>query len=472
MNFIVIISDTLRRDHLGCYGNSWISTPHIDAFAERAIIFDRAYSASFPTVPHRRDVLTGRYTFTYTPWAPLSSDERVLAQDLGQAGYLTSMIADCPHILENGYHYDRGFEGLDWIRGQESDRTVTHPREPALPCDPDKLRGGENSIRHHRRIAATWRYEEDHFAPRTMASACKWLEDNYRERPFFLYVDTFDPHEPWDAPPWYVDMYDPGYTGQVVDYPRYDYVDFLTPEELKHCRAMYAAEVTMVDRAIGRLLEVIADMQLLEDTVVLVTTDHGFLHGEHGIIGKGLIRKDRPFRYIPLWEEINHIPWLMHVPGVTPHHTGALVQPPDIFPTFLELAGIAVPDTVNGQSFAPVLRGESDVARKFAVSSQHILAGGNAGVQATVVKGRWAGILGGVPIARLDDKAVDGISKTTEIDKEPQPDLLYDLHTDPTQQRNVATEFPEVLRELRADYLSLLRHCGTEKALIEPWEIL
>jgi arylsulfatase A-like enzyme len=71
MNFIIIVCDTLRRDHLGCYGNQWISTPHIDAFAEQAIVFERTYSASFPTVPHRRDLLTGRLTATYTPWAPL-----------------------------------------------------------------------------------------------------------------------------------------------------------------------------------------------------------------------------------------------------------------------------------------------------------------------------------------------------------------------------------------------------------------
>ena len=130
MNFIVIISDTLRRDHLGCYGNEWISTPNIDRFAERSLVLDRAYSASFPTVPHRRDVMTGRFTASYTPWAPLDREEVVLQQVLSDTGYVTMMVCDCPHIVENGYHYDRGFTGFEWIRGQETDRWRTHPDSP------------------------------------------------------------------------------------------------------------------------------------------------------------------------------------------------------------------------------------------------------------------------------------------------------------------------------------------------------
>lgn len=118
MNFIVIVSDTFRRDHLGAYGNKWISTPHIDAFADKALVFDKAYSASFPTVPHRHDLMTGRFTATYMPWAPLPRDETVLAQVLSAAGYTTMMVCGCTHMLENGYHYDRGFEGFEWIRGQ------------------------------------------------------------------------------------------------------------------------------------------------------------------------------------------------------------------------------------------------------------------------------------------------------------------------------------------------------------------
>ena len=86
MNVILIVSDTFRRDHLGCYGNPWIHTPHLNRLAERSIVFDQCYAASFPTVPNRADVLTGRYNFTYLGWKPLPQSEQTLPQLLARKG--------------------------------------------------------------------------------------------------------------------------------------------------------------------------------------------------------------------------------------------------------------------------------------------------------------------------------------------------------------------------------------------------
>ncbi len=471
MNFIVIVSDTLRRDFLGCYGNKWISTPHIDRFAEKAQIFDCAYSMSFPTVPQRRDLMTGRFTATYTGWAPLSLDEVVLAQVLSDAGYKTMMITDCPHILENGYHYDRGFEGFEWIRGQETDRWKTWPEAPEPPCDPGKIRNPDLLAKLHWRAAAHWRHEKDRFVARTMATACDWLEENSRGRNFFLYVDTFDPHEPWDAPQWYVDMYDPGYTGEVVNYPRYARTaEFLTDAEVKHCRALYAAEVTLVDRWVGRLFEKIEDIGLLDDTMVLFTTDHGFLHGEHGIIGKALIDEDEEpevFRYIPLYEEINHIPFVAHLPQGAPARRQAIVQPCDIMPTILELAGVEIPPTVHGKSFARVLQGNADTHRELAVSTPDVR---EAISVATVVKGRWAAAIR--PTRAADaatlDSAVDGRPKI-QAAAEERADLLFDLEADPKQENNVAAHHADVLAELRRDFIAALEEAGTDEAVADLW---
>jgi arylsulfatase A-like enzyme len=94
----------------------------------------------------------------------------------------------------------------------------------------------------------------------------RWLEENVECQPFFLYVDTFDPHEPWDPPQWYVDLYDPGYQGEEVIYPQYAPCDFLSEAEVKHCRALYAGEVTMVDAWVGKLLNRLDDLGLREDT--------------------------------------------------------------------------------------------------------------------------------------------------------------------------------------------------------------
>ena len=93
--------------------------------------------------------------------------------------------------------------------------------------------------------------EEDYFCAQTMREPEKWLEKNYRKK-FFLYVDAFDPHEPWDPPHYYVDFYDQGYQGEEVIYPVYGPSDYLTEREMRHIRAHYAAEVTLVDREISR----------------------------------------------------------------------------------------------------------------------------------------------------------------------------------------------------------------------------
>ncbi|MEA3346330.1 MAG: sulfatase [Chloroflexota bacterium] len=469
MNFILIISDTLRYDHLGCHGNEWISTPHIDRFADKSIVFDRAYEASFPTVPTRHDVLTGRYTFTHAAWAPLPRDEVVLAQELGKVGYTSMMILDTPHIIENGYHYDRGFNGWEWIRGQESDRWRTAPGHPDLPCSREKLRNPDRLVAVHQRNIALRRYEEDTFAARTMAQACRWLERNYREHEnFFLYVDTFDPHEPWDAPQWYVDMYDPGYEGEEVKYPVYGPTDYLTPDELKHARALYAAEVTLVDRWVGRLLEKIEDLGLLEDTMVIFASDHGFLHGEHGWIGKSHITPEWS-RNIQLYEEVARIPFIIHFPGAEPHREQAFIQPPDIMPTLLELAGAADPGTMHGRSLVPILEGEADSLRDFAVTSPTIIRGAGGGVRATITTDEWSFICAGKPAGgEYVTREVDGLAKRVRAEEVVSSEL-YHLPSDPHQEQDVIAEHPDVASELRARYVAFLEDMGTREEYMGPW---
>ena len=466
MNFIFINSDTLRRDHLGCYGNRWISTPHIDAFAARGLRFLNAYAASFPTVPNRRDVLTGRFTASYTGWAPLGANEVVLPEVLRKSGYVSMMVCDTPHILAEGYNYDRGFDGWEWIRGQESDRWRTSPAAPGHPCDPAKLRHPAMLAARHRRNTAWWRYEADCFVARTMSTACTWLEENYRQDRFFLYVDTFDPHEPWDPPDWYVRMYDPGYDGQVVDYPCYANANFMSGAELKHARALYAGEVTLVDRWIGRVLEKIADLGLMENTVVMLTTDHGFLHGEHEIMGKGLI-DERGFTNIPLYEEISHIPLVVHCPGAKAGTRAAVVQPMDIMPTILDLAGAQMPPTVHGKSFAGVLQGEGDRHREFAVTSPYL---GVASGAATVTRGKWSAIIWCTPQAQpTPDKAVDGFAKAQKTGVLQPVDMLFDLEADPGQRHDLAARQPGIVADLRARAVAFWAEIGTDKAILARW---
>jgi arylsulfatase A-like enzyme len=347
-NVILIVSDTLRRDHLGCYGNTWIHTPHLDRLASMSVVFNQAYAHNFPTVPARTDYYTGRYTAAYLDWQPLPQNEQVIAEVLGQKDVTTYLVGDTYNLFRDGYNFDRGFTGFEWIRGNGADRWQTNPKSPLLPAPREKLFDVENYLIRYLRNASVRRSEEDYACPRTMRCAARWLERNSRDGPFFLHVDTFNPHEPWDPPRWYVDLYDPGYGGDEIIHPRYDAIDYLTPAELRHCRALYAAEVTMVDAWVGYLLRAIEALGLLENTAIIFTSDHGFYLGEHGWIGKTSIVEDGQ-HFLPLYEELAHVPLLVYAPGLCPGRTDALVQPVDVAPTIYETMGVEAPDRVQGE---------------------------------------------------------------------------------------------------------------------------
>ena len=161
---------------------------------------------------------------------------------------MTSLIADTPHPFTPGYNYQRDFAAWQVNRGQEADAFRSAPRTVKLPCNPGKLRQGEETVTQYLRNVSQRGREEDYFVAQTMIKAAEWLEENNDGRRFFLYLDTFDPHEPWDPPHYYVEQFDRGYSGDEVIYPRYEFWrEFLSESELKHCRALYAGEVTMVN---------------------------------------------------------------------------------------------------------------------------------------------------------------------------------------------------------------------------------
>jgi len=455
LNVIQIVSDTFRRDFLGCYGNEWVHTENLDALAGESAVFDRAYIASFPTIPNRHDIFTGRYTFTYSAWSPLPTDEVILSQCLRQAGYTTMLIVDTYHMIRDAHYFDRGFDGWLWTRGQEHDRYITRPHHA-----PKELT--EAMDEQYLRNVSMRRFESDYFVAQTMTEAARWLELNYdQHEKFFLHIDTFDPHEPWDPPRWYAEMYDPGWKGGPVKGGAYR-VPFerlaknLTKDELRHLRALYAGEVTLVDRWVGMLLRKVKDLGLLEDTAIIFTTDHGSYHGEHGYLGKRT----------HLYEEVAHIPLILRLPdseGKTRGRYQALVQPPDLMPTILELAGAKIPDTVQGRSLLPVIRGEAQ-PREFVVSSPSLVRRGALRhqpaaprVQITVTSDKWSLIA-----TRAD------APPTGERGERLTPEL-YHLPTDPKQTKNLYDEKTEVAEELRSNMIKFLESLGTEEEILRPW---
>lgn len=431
MNIVLIIADTLRRDHLGCYGARDVRTPQLDRFAEQCMIFDRAYCASFPTMPTRADILTGKFTFNYLGWAPLPREEVILPQVLSQAGYRTMAVVDTPFYVKNGYGYDRGFHDFRWIRGQSSDRADTNYER---------------------------RYEEDYCAPMTMMAAERWLERHYKEA-FFLYVDTWDPHEPWDPPAHYVESYLPRWDGTLVAPVYWDYRERgLTQRQMRIARACYAGEVTMVDRWTGRLIERLESLGLMEDTAIMFTTDHGFYFGEHGFFGKAMMQKG-DFYGAPLYEEITRVPLLAYVPGYKARRVGGLVSLPDLMPTILELAGARIPDTVQGRSLVPLMRGETNRGRGFAVSTMPLY---NPGDVTRVVDAFERRVHAYLPAT------ITTPTWSMLYSREGQPAELYNLKSDLRQQRNLAKRNRRVVQKLHRHYARMLAELGTEEKLLAP----
>ena len=462
MNIIEIVSDTFRRDFLGCYGNNWIHTENLDAFARNSLVFDKAYVASFPTIPHRRDLFTGRYTFSYSKWSQpgiipnLPRDEVILSQLLRQVGYTTMLIVDTYHMIRDTHGFDRGFDGWWWIRGQEHDRFMTNPSKDS------KERREAMGTRYLQNVSMR-RFEEDYFVAQTMNSAIKWLELNYNQhKKFFLHVDTFDPHEPWDPPKWYAEMYDPEWEGGDVKGGAYiegkadlGSANYLKEKELKHIRTLYAGEVTMVDRWVGRLLQKIGDLGLFENTMVIFTTDHGTFLGEHGYIRKSS----------HLYEEVAHIPLIIKMPdcfGGIRGRCNALVQPTDLMPTFLDIAGAQCPGTVQGKSLVPLIKGKTYDEREIVVSSASLIDKDPifsvlSALRITVTSKEWTFIM-----ARSDAPLKDEVGAKTEPE-------LYHLPTDPKQDHNLYDEKKGVAQELHGKMVHFLESIGTKEAVLQHW---
>jgi arylsulfatase A-like enzyme len=480
-NVILIVSDTLRRDHLAPYG-SRVRTPVLDKFAKVSTVFDRHYVHNFPTVPARTDMYTGRYTSAYLDWQPLSRNEVVLSEVLSQAGLTTFLIGDTYNMFRDDYFFSRGFTGFEWIRGNGGDRWQTHPRNPELPAQPERFYDVENYLKRYLRNAQQRTGERDYPVARTMLGAATWLEQNYREGPFFLHVDTFDPHEPWDPPRWYVDLYDADYRGEEVIMPRYTSVDgYLTPAELRHCRALYAASVTMVDVWLGELLRKVETLGLLEDTAIIFTTDHGFFLGERGWIGKTRIDPiAQQQHWLPLYEELAHIPLIVYAPGARPGRSGALTQPVDLAPTVYEFLGVSRPSTVQGESLIPLLTGAKSAVRSFAWSGLALHHRGRWR-PSTITTEEWSFIYNGAlgeadPMWRID--AVDGLSRQETIPVEgsiPNLDLgpqLYHLPSDPLQTKNLYREKPGVAQALHTEHIGLLERLGVPANSVELMKII
>ena len=441
MNVILVVTDTLRRDYLPCYGNLDVITPNLDRFAESALIFEDCYAASFPTVPARADLMTGRYTFAYLPWAPLPQDEVTLADLISGAGYNTAAIADTPFLARRGYGQDRGFKEFIYIRGQ--------------------LHGTERDYRYQQRHVSEI---EGYCAPKTFKEAADWLE-RHHENPFFLYIDAWDPHEPWDPPAYYVKPHLPNYNGEVIAPTYFEYAeDGVTERDLEIARACYKGEIAMVDHWFGYLLERVRVLNLLEDSAILFVWDHGFYFGEHGLFGKrrfrwpdgsgfdegfakGLTVHQRQVHRSPLHNELTQVPLLVYLPGVGGRRIPGLVSIPDLMPTILEFLDVQIPARTQATSVLPLINGES--IHDLIVTSAPFE---EVGELSKTVDGQNRVVVEISPSSITDGEwdllyAVEG-----------QRVELYRSKEDADHQHDLSETYPEIVKTLHSQYVRLVRY--------------
>ncbi|HEV2528265.1 MAG TPA: sulfatase-like hydrolase/transferase [Thermomicrobiales bacterium] len=396
-NILLICTDQQRYDALGCYGNDAIETPTIDGLASDGMRFERCYVQSPVCAPSRASLLTGQYVQNHGLWAngvPLPDQARLFTRDLADAGY------DCGLIGK--MHLAAAFEGRTEPRYDDGFRVYRWSHDPS--------HGSPDNAYHHwlerehpdlyRRAVAARTGEGDgsvtfddmpteaHSTRWTAEEAIAFLgEGRDPAKPFFLQVNFYDPHHPFVAPPDYLDRYDPAtllrplvdamgpdtkpsiqreasresYAGHAPGFAAY------TSDEIQEIVRAYYAMVTFIDDEVRRILDRLDALGLRDDTVVIFTSDHGEMLGDHGLLLKG------PFMY----EGAVRVPLIIRWPGRLPsgERRSELVQWIDLAPTILRLAGINPPRTFQGDDLLPLARGDDDARDRGWAICQYLNSG-------------------------------------------------------------------------------------------------
>lgn len=458
LNLIVLVSDTFRADNLAAYGSQWVDCPNLNRFAEQSVIFEQAYPEGLPTIPTRRVLYTGRrivptYYFRQPEpvqlpgWHHLYNEDVTLAEVLHEAGYETALIADVPHLQRPGRNFHRGFFYYEWVRGQEIDYYAQAPRKypdftdlfpedylkrPAL----ERQFGREphqtvyDFLNQYTANRKRWLKHGNSIVEQTASNAVNWLKENHDQGPFYLHVESFDPHEPWDPPQEFLEKYLKEPTAHSWPEPPYGNT-VVPPEGVKRLRANYAGEASNVDYWYGKVLDTISELGLLENSVVVFLSDHGALLGEQDQWLKGPERLRR---------QVIHVPLLVRTPGnqLAAKRVPGFVQIPDVLPTLLGRLNLKAPARVTGEDLWPYVTGERANKRDHIVTAY--------------------GYVGAVRTEEWNYSAVWNHEKY-QGDYAPQ---LYNRKKDPDELKNVAAEHPSVVKEL---------HSKLEAYIASGWDI-
>ena len=444
MNVVLLIVDSLQKNYIGAYGNRWIKTPNMDRLAKESCIFTNVYPESLPTLQVRAALHSGKRVYPFREnvarrgdrsnvpgWGPISENWVTMAEILQEKGCRTGLITDTFHQFKPGKNFHRGFDQFTFIRGQEDDAHMSGYLPGMRQIENYYVMTGYDVGAREMDIKATEKErfkvhldylrntarrqsEEDYFAPRVFREAAKWVYQNQDADRFFLVVDSFDPHEPWDPPTYYRELYEPVDDMQKdIILSTYSSTSLLTERQLKRLRANYAGEVTMVDRWLGYFLDTLDYTNLSQNTVVIFISDHGHHLGEKDLVGK--------FSY-PVLPEVADLAFFIRVPKSTyaGEKVDDFVYNVDVAPTVLSFLGVEPAGEMEGVNLITIMEGKSSTKR------DHITVGWRNDVMVKTDRFWYVG--------RLDRSE----------------EMLFSIEDDPDLTKNLAGERKDVCKTMHA----------------------
>ena len=360
-NIVFIISDQQRYDTLGCNGNKLAKTPVLDGLAEKGLNFKNHQVANPVCCPSRGTIFSGKYISNHSLWAMgnrLDEDEETIPKVFNAAGYQTAHFGKMhliPILDRIGQHPDYGFQTFEVAEGDQqytSDDAYTNWLRKTAPND-FMAYMGEVFHKGHNDGYASKLKEELHHSTWVTDRAENWL-GNERDpsKPFLLSLGYFDPHHAFNPVEPYASMFDdvdfpapPNDAAYFEGKPTH-YKDRLQatkgtmedPNRIQSVQRAYAAMVAHIDHCIGRVVQQLEAQNLLENTVIVFSTDHGEFLGDHGMLWKGAY----------LTENLLHVPLIIAGAGITHAEVEALTSSVDFFATLPALAGIENVDPKDG----------------------------------------------------------------------------------------------------------------------------
>ena len=374
MKAIIVMFDTLNRRMLPPYGCDWTHAPNFARLAERTVTFDNCYVGSMPCMPARRELHTGRYNFLHQGWCPLEPFDDSMPELLSENGIYTHLSTDHLHYFEDsGASYHTRYDSWDYHRGQEGDAWIGQVEDPAEPESLNRMRMRPEGLRRNdHKLRQDWinrefmDSEEKQPQAKTFGAGLEFLRRNQGQDGWFLQIETFDPHEPFFTQQKYKDLYPHEYSGEHFDWPPYRRVEE-SPEEVRQARYEYAALLSMCDEYLGKVLDLMDELAMWDDTMLIVCTDHGFLLGEHDWWAKIIP---------PFYNEIAHTPLFIWDPRsrVAGARRAQLTQMIDLPATLLEYFGVERPADMQGIPLGAVLAADAPTrdAALFGVHGGHV----------------------------------------------------------------------------------------------------